>query len=42
MPCALTTMMAGLYHADSVLASQGVAVSTALSMATVPLLLLLI
>ena len=43
MPCAaLTAMMAELYQADSVLASRGVAVSTALSMATVPLLLSLI
>lgn len=43
MPCAaLTAMMAELYHADSVLASRGVAVSTALSMVTVPLLLSLI
>ena len=43
MPCAaLTAMMAELYQADSVLASRGVAVSTALSMVTVPLLLSLI
>ena len=43
MPCAaLTAMMAELYQADSVLASRGVAVSTALSMVTVPLLLTLI
>lgn len=43
MPCAaLTAMMAELYHADQALASRGVAVSTALSMVTVPLLLLLI
>ena len=43
MTCAaLTAMMAELYQADSVLASRGVAVSTALSMVTVPLLLSLI
>ena len=43
MPCAaLTAMMAELYQADSVMASRGVAVSTALSMVTVPLLLSLI
>ena len=43
MPCAaLTAMMAELYHADQPLASRGVAVSTALSMVTVLLLLLLI
>ena len=43
MPCAaLTAMMAELYHADQSLASRGVAVSTALSMVTLPLLLLLI
>ena len=43
MPCAaLTAMMAELYHADQPLASRGVAVSTALSMVTIPLLLLLI
>ncbi len=43
MPCAaLTAMMAELYHSDRTLASRGVALSTALSMVTVPLLLMLI
>lgn len=43
MPCAaLTAMMSELYDADRSLASRGVALSTALSMLTVPLMLLLI
>ena len=43
MPCAaLTAMMAELYRSDRTLASRGVALSTALSMLTVPLLLMLI
>ena len=43
MPCAaLTAMMAEMYHSDRTLASRGVALSTALSMVTVPLLLMLI
>lgn len=43
MPCAaLTAMMSELYSADRALASRGVALSTALSMLTVPLMLLLI
>ena len=41
MPCAaLTGMQADLYNCDKALASRGVAVSSALSMATVPLMLL--
>lgn len=41
MPCAaLTAMMSELYHCDKELASRGVALSTALSMVTVPLMLL--
>ena len=43
MPCAaLTGMQADLYNCDRSLASRGVAVSSALSMVTVPLMLLLI
>ena len=43
MPCAaLTGMQADLYDCDRSLASRGVAVSSALSMATVPLMLILI
>lgn len=43
MPCAaLTAMMAERYDSDKLLASRGVALSTALSMATVPLMLLLL
>ena len=43
MPCAaLTGMQADLYNCDRFLASRGVAVSSALSMVTVPLMLLLI
>lgn len=43
MPCAaMTAMQAELYESDKELASRGVALSTALSMATVPLLLMLI
>lgn len=43
MPCAaLTGMQADLYNCDRSLASRGVAVSSALSMITVPLMLLLI
>ena len=43
MPCAaLTAMMSELYDSDRALASRGVALSTALSMVTVPILLLLI
>lgn len=43
MPCAaLTAMQAELYNCDAPLASRGVALSTALSILTVPLLLLLI
>lgn len=43
MPCAaLTAMMAEQYRSDTLLASRGVALSTALSMATVPLMLLLV
>ena len=43
MPCAaLTGMQADLYNCDRALASRGVAVSSALSMATVPLMLLFI
>ena len=43
MPCAaLTAMMSELYGSDRALASRGVALSTALSMVTVPILLLLI
>lgn len=43
MPCAaLTAMMSELYDSDRALASRGVALSTALSMITVPILLLLI
>lgn len=42
MPCAaLTAMMAELYKQDITLASRGVALSTALSMLTIPLMLLL-
>ena len=41
MPCAaMTAMQSELYDSDKELASRGVALSTALSMATVPLLLL--
>lgn len=39
---AMTAMQAELYNSDRELASRGVALSTALSMATVPLMLLLI
>ena len=43
MPCAaLTAMMSEMYNSDRALASRGVALSTALSMITVPILLLLI
>ena len=43
MPCAaLTAMMSELYDSDKPLASRGVALSTALSMITVPIMLLLI
>lgn len=43
MPCAaLTAMMSELYNCDKELASRGVALSTALSMVTVPLMLLLL
>ena len=43
MPCAaLTGMQADLYRCDRALASRGVAVSSALSMITVPLMLLFI
>ena len=43
MPCAaLTGMQADLYNCDRALASRGVAVSSALSMVTVPLMLLFI
>ena len=43
MPCAaLTGMQADLYNCDRFLASRGVALSSALSMVTVPLMLLLI
>lgn len=43
MPCAaLTAMQADLYRCDSALASRGVALSTAFSMATIPLLLMLV
>ena len=43
MPCAaLTGMQADLYSCDRALASRGVAVSSALSMVTVPLMLLFI
>lgn len=43
MPCAaLTAMMSERYSADRALASRGVALSTALSLLTVPLLLMLI
>lgn len=43
MPCAaLTAMQAERYDCDRELASRGVALSTALSMATVPLMLLLV
>lgn len=43
MPCAaLTAMQAELYGSDKELASRGVALSTALSMATIPLMLLLL
>lgn len=43
MPCAaLTGMQAAHYQCDSELASRGVALSTALSMATVPLMLMLL
>ena len=43
MPCAaLTAMQADLFDCDKELASRGVAVSTALSLITVPLMLLLI
>lgn len=39
---ALTGMIADMYHSDSALASRGVALSTALSMGTIPLMLLLL
>ncbi len=43
MPCAaLTAMQSEQFNCDPALASRGVAVSTALSMATVPLMLLLV
>ena len=43
MPCAaLTAMQSEVYDCDRALASRGVALSTALSMATVPLMLLLL
>ena len=43
MPCAaLTAMQAERYDCEKELASRGVALSTALSMATVPLMLLLV
>ena len=43
MPCAtLSAMQADIYHCDSALASRGVALSTSLSMATVPLMLMLL
>ena len=43
MPCAaLTAMQADLFDCDTELASRGVAVSTALSLITVPLMLMLI
>ena len=43
MPCAaMTAMQSELYDSDKELASRGVALSTALSMATVPLMLLLL
>ena len=43
LPCAaLTGMQADLYSCDTALASRGIAVSSALSMATVPLMLLLV
>jgi len=43
MPCAaMTAMQSELYNCDKELASRGVALSTALSMASVPLMLLLI
>ena len=43
MPCAaLTGMQADLYDCDKALASRGVAMSSALSMATVPLMLLFV
>ena len=43
MPCAaLTAMQAECYDCDQELASRGVALSTALSMATVPLMLMLV
>lgn len=43
MPCAaLTGMQADLYNRDKALASRGVAVSSALSMVTVPLMLLFV
>lgn len=43
MPCAaLTAMQAELFGSDKELASRGVALSTALSMATIPLMLLIL
>ena len=43
MPCAaVTAMQADQYHADAELASRAIALSTAFSVATIPLLLLLI
>ena len=43
MPCAaLTAMQADLFDCDKELASRGVAVSTALSLITVPVMLMLI
>jgi len=43
MPCAaMTAMQSELYGSDKELASRGVALSTALSMVSVPLLLMLV
>ncbi len=43
MPCAaLTAMQSEVFDCDRELASRGVALSTALSMGTVPLMLLII
>ena len=39
---AMTAMQSELYDSDKELASRGVALSTALSMATVPLMLMLV
>lgn len=42
MPCAATTaMQSEMYHCDNSLASRGVALSTAFSILTLPLMLLL-